>query len=170
MTERHQRLADLVSNPDYAGLTPEEVFAALTAPVTAYGTVSAVEPCRDIATMSVEGGPDDGRFVWGVIQRAAAYEGDDPALLTRRDLAERLIFVFEGGLPINMGGAQFDQLAAASQAAGFFSADQIAAIRETGAYQTTLADQAGLTRLSIGEVAWAMDGFPDATDEGEGDQ
>ena len=167
LTNRHQKLADMVSSPDYAGLTPEEVFAALTTPVPHYG---AVPNFRVVAQMAGMPGQTPGKRVWHDIEQAVDDIDVAPGIdLQKGEIARELLLQRDMAVNpnayIDMGGEKFAQLSAAALAYGMMTPEQVEIVKNVDVGETTLADQAGLHRLSVDEVMLVMGVLPDEGDD-----
>ena len=167
LTNRHQKLADLVGNPDYAGLTPEDVFAALTAPIPKYGPVPNF---RVVAQMAGMPGQTPGKRVWHDIEQAVddidilPEIGLDKGEIARELLLQRDMAVNPNAY-IDMAGEKFAQLSAAAMAYELMTPEQVDVIKNVDVGETTLAEQAGLHLLSVDEVMLVMGVLPDEGDD-----
>lgn len=138
---------ELVSDPGrrgYAAMTDEAVAAALNArEIVTYREVPLVAITRELIMMSDAAG----RFVWDNVQAAAADRGHPAS-----DLARRLCFLLQGGLPVNWGGVAAVELLGQSVAAGFFSAAQADILKDTGKVMISRAEELGLETVRVGQV------------------
>ena len=163
MTPRQQTLADLVGAPEYSGMTPEQVFAALTAPIPKYGPVPNF---RVVAQMAGMPGQTPGKRVWHDIEQAVddidifPEIGLDKGEIARELLLQRDMAVNPNAY-IDMGGEKFAQLSAAAMAYGLMTPEQVEIVKNVDVGETTLAEQAGLHRLSVDEVMLVMGVLPD---------
>ncbi len=133
----------------YAAMSSAAAAVALNAKTrVVYGEASLVEVCRELIMMS----DSSGRFVWDAV-RDAAESADHPG----RDLARRLIFLFDGQLPINWAGTSATALIAASVQAGFFSDKQAQALKDTGKRLISRAEELGYGWIYPGDVERARE-------------
>ncbi|MDA5194941.1 hypothetical protein [Govanella unica] len=140
----HDELVSDLGSRGYAAMSDEDVAAALNArEIVTYREVPLVAITREMIMMS----DARGRFVWDNVRAAAADSG-----YVGHDLARRLCFLFEGGLPVNWGGAAAQQLLAQAVAVEFFTAEQADILKDTGKVMISRAEQLGLETVRVGEI------------------